>query len=200
MKGRELFAMISFLSGWIEQLALAVIITSIFEMILPRGNLSKYIKMVLGIYIVFNLISPFVNKNSLYSFGDFDLDKYVGNSSPNNNVNQESMDLRIKNLYIEQIEENIKSKVDEFGFKAERCKVDANFNSGSENAGINRIDLILREKQNEKDVEKVQVDEIVVSKLLKLKENKDDERINDIKKKLAEYYEIDESIINIRIK
>lgn len=192
--------MISFLSGWIEQLALAVIVASIFEMILPKGNLSKYIKMVLGVYIVFNLISPFVNKNSLYSFGDFDLDKYVSNSSSNNNVNQESMDLRLRNLYIEQIEENIKSKVDELGFKAERCKVDANLNSASENAGINRIDLILREKQNEKDIEKVQVGEIVVSKLLKLKENKDDERINDIKKKLAEYYEIDESIINIRIK
>lgn len=192
--------MINFLSNWIEQIAVAVIIASIFEMILPKGNLSKYIKMVLGIYIVFNIISPFVNKSSLYSFGEFDLDKYVNNTSSNSNINQESMDLRLKNLYIEQIEENIKSKVNELGYTAERCKVDANLDSNSSNAGIKRIDLILSEKQNENEIEKVQIDEVVISKVLKFKENKNDERINDIKKNLADYYEIDDSIINIKLK
>ena len=35
--------MINFLSDWIEQIAIAVIIVSIFELILPKGNLKKYI-------------------------------------------------------------------------------------------------------------------------------------------------------------
>ena len=39
--------MINFLSNWIEQIAIAVIIVSIFELILPKGNLKKYIKEVL---------------------------------------------------------------------------------------------------------------------------------------------------------
>ena len=40
--------MLGFLRNWIEQIALAVIIASIFEMILPSGKSQKYIKMVLG--------------------------------------------------------------------------------------------------------------------------------------------------------
>ena len=54
--------MINFLSNWIEQIAIAVIIVSIFELILPKGNLKKYIKLVLGIYIIFCMIYPFVNR------------------------------------------------------------------------------------------------------------------------------------------
>ena len=50
--------MLGFLRNWVEQIALAVIIASIFEMILPSGKSQKYIKMVLGIFIIFNIISP----------------------------------------------------------------------------------------------------------------------------------------------
>ena len=51
--------MIEFLSKWIEGIAIAVIIASIFEMILPNGNIKKNVKVILGIYIVFSIISPF---------------------------------------------------------------------------------------------------------------------------------------------
>ena len=56
-----------FLRNWIEQIALAVIIVSIFEMLLPSGKTKKYIKMVLGIFIVFSIISPFVDSKALYN-------------------------------------------------------------------------------------------------------------------------------------
>ena len=45
--------MIEFLSNWIQGIAIAVIIASIFEMLLPNGNIKKYVKVILGIYIVF---------------------------------------------------------------------------------------------------------------------------------------------------
>ena len=38
--------MIEFLSKWIEGIAIAVIIASIFEMILPNGNIKKYVKAI----------------------------------------------------------------------------------------------------------------------------------------------------------
>ena len=47
--------MIEFLSKWIEGIAIAVIIASIFEMILPNGNVKKYVKVILSIYIVFSI-------------------------------------------------------------------------------------------------------------------------------------------------
>ena len=70
--------MIDFLGNWIEGIAIAVIITSIFEMILPNGNVKKYMKIILGIYVVFSIISPFVNSKDLYSLNvSEEIDNYV---------------------------------------------------------------------------------------------------------------------------
>ena len=63
--------MINFLSNWIEQITLSVIIVSIFELILPKGNLKKYIKVVLGVYIIYCFILLFGYKKNptKFSFG-----------------------------------------------------------------------------------------------------------------------------------
>ena len=58
--------MIEFISTWVKGLGVAIVIVSIIEMILPNNKTKKYIKMVLGIYIIFNIISPLVkNKDKL---------------------------------------------------------------------------------------------------------------------------------------
>lgn len=72
--------MIDFLSKWIEGIAIAVIITSIFEMILPDGNIKKYVKIVLGIYIIFSIISPFVDRKELFNLNiSKEIDTYSNN-------------------------------------------------------------------------------------------------------------------------
>ena len=58
--------MIQFLSSWAEQIVLAVIIATIIELILPQNRNKKYIQMVIGIYILFNIISPIIkNKDTI---------------------------------------------------------------------------------------------------------------------------------------
>ncbi len=52
--------MISSISSWAEQIIIAVIIATILEMILPKGNSKKYIKTVIGIYILYTIISPII--------------------------------------------------------------------------------------------------------------------------------------------
>ena len=41
---------------------MAIIIGTVIEMILPEGNCKKYIKVVIGIYIVFTIVSPVITK------------------------------------------------------------------------------------------------------------------------------------------
>ena len=82
----------------------------------------------------------------------------------------------------------------------EKCNVEAELDSSKSNSGINRIDLVLREKQNENDVRKVQVNEISIGNILKFNNDESNEKINELKKSIAEYYEVDEGIINIKIK
>ena len=50
--------MIEFMSSWAEQIVLAVIVATIIELILPKNKNKKYIQMVIGIYVLFNIISP----------------------------------------------------------------------------------------------------------------------------------------------
>lgn len=52
--------MISNISLWAKQIIICVIVITILEMILPKGNSKKYIKTIMGIYILYAIISPAV--------------------------------------------------------------------------------------------------------------------------------------------
>ena len=96
--------MIDFLSSWVKNLGLTIVIVSILEMLLPNNKTKKYIKIVLGIFVIFNIISPFINNKEVFSVENFDLDEYSNSASGNETVNQESMDRRIEELYIEELD------------------------------------------------------------------------------------------------
>lgn len=196
--------MISFLTNWTEQIAIAVIIVSIFELILPKGNLKKYIKIVLGIYVVFCIISPFVNASNLFEFTE--LNQYVENTTSisNEQVDQTSMNLRLEKLYIEQIKNDIEKKVDTYGYKVSKCSIDADLDSSSQNPGIHSIDLVLK-KKGIVDVEKVEIS-VTNEENIDTTENKENENqietnsdVQTIKEALAQSYEISNDIIKIKI-
>lgn len=182
--------MINFFNNWIEQIAISAIIVSVFELILPSGNLKKYIKIILGVYIIFCLISPFVNASELYNLDDIKLDEYVDTSKTQTNLNQTSIDSRLQELYIDQLKSDMKLKVEEHEYIIYKCNIDADLNTSSDNPGIHKIDLIL-ERNN---IEKIEINP--TSKQEEIK----DENIEDLKQDLANYYEIDKNIINIKIK
>lgn len=188
--------MISFFKNWIEQIAITIIIISIFELILPNGNLKKYIKVVLGIYVIFCIISPFVNSLALYKIEDIDLEEYTKNITKNDTViNQESMDARLQGLYIEELEKNIEKKVEENGYKIYRCSIDADFKNSSSNAGIHRVDLVVVEnKSNISEIEKIEIGTNRINEIT------NSEEIEKLRESLASYYEVNKEIINIKLK
>ena len=65
--------MIDFLSNWAQGIIVAVIIATIIEMILPNGSSKKYVKVVVGIYILFTIISPIITKFSSNNFNINDI-------------------------------------------------------------------------------------------------------------------------------
>ena len=98
--------MISFLSSWAEQVILAVIIATILELILPNSKNKKYVQMVIGVYVLFNIISPIIKNKEKLVFSEIDLDKYITTSTK---VEQSSMDARLEKIYLDELENNIKS-------------------------------------------------------------------------------------------
>lgn len=189
--------MIVFLKNWIEQIVIAVIIVSIFEMILPNGNLKKYIKITLGMYIVFCLISPFVNSNALYNFENIKIEDFA-TVEDNNQINQESMDKRLQSLYVEELENDIKKQVEKSEFKVYYCKVEAILKSSDKNAGISEINLIVGKKgQNINTIENIGIN------INNKQERKNEILTEDLKQlrvNIASHYEIKPEFIKLKLK
>lgn len=157
--------MINFLSSWVKNLALALIIVSILEMILPNNKTKKYVKMVMGLYILFSIISPFIENSSKFNLSNFDLTSYVEGtqttSSMTEEVDQTSMDNRLNQIYKEELEKDITQKIEEKGYEVESCKVVAHISQND--SGIEKITLKISGKisQNEETQENTIEDKIV---------------------------------------
>ena len=138
--------MINFLSSWVKNLSLALIVVSILEMLLPNNKTKKYIKMVMGLYILFSIIAPFVNNSNVLNFNIEDVysdySKEISSTSATSTtgeVNQASMDDRLNKLYKEQLESDITQKVEEKGYDVRKCKVDAHVSESD--TGIESITI-----------------------------------------------------------
>ena len=59
--------MIEILSSWAKGLGITIVIVSIFEMLLPNNRTKKYIRMVLGVYVIFNIVSPLIKNKDVFS-------------------------------------------------------------------------------------------------------------------------------------
>ena len=160
--------MIENLSSWAKGITLAVIVVSILEMLLPNNKTKKYIKMVMGVFILFNIISPFINANHLKNLNEIDASKYV-NENNKNYVEQKSMDERLEELYIEEIEKDIIKKVEKKGYKVSMCKVDAKITKNEEETGITKIKLKVEKTGEVKQEENSSIENQIVTQVQKIK-------------------------------
>lgn len=157
--------MINFLSSWVKNLALALIIVSILEMILPNNKTKKYVKMIMGLYILFSIISPFIENSNELDLNNLDLNSYVeeiqATASTSEEVDQTSMDNRLNQIYKEELQKDIIQKIEEKGYEVESCKVEAYISE--EDSGIEKITLKIKGKasENEEKQENTIEDKIV---------------------------------------
>lgn len=140
--------MIEFLSSWAKSLGVTIVIVSIFEMLLPNNKTKKYIRVILGIFILFNIISPFINNKNKLSLTSIDIENYI--NTQNETINQTSMDNRIQDLYEQELEKDIIDKIENQGYKVNKCNVSANIvkNSENEENTINKITLKIEKARN----------------------------------------------------
>lgn len=145
--------MIEFISSWAKSLGLAIVIVSILEMLLPNNKNKKYIRMVMGIYILFNIVSPFISNKDIFNIDDLDIEKYAMEQETSSQltteeVDQTSMNKRIEELYIEELEKDITQKLEEQGFKVESCKARATISDEENETGIEEIKIKVKKSEN----------------------------------------------------
>lgn len=207
--------MIEILSSWAKGLGITIVIVSIFEMLLPNNRTKKYIRMVLGVYVIFNIVSPLIKNKDVFNFNNIDLEEYT--SVETSSVNQTSMNERIKKLYSEELEKDITKKIKEKGYEVKKCKVSVQIADDEEETKINKIKLIVSKTQEEvkNDIKNSAENKIVteIQKIRKIdtgveikKQEKEKNEVSDkvnkteiqnIKKFLIEEYGVNEKCLDI---
>ena len=115
--------MIDWISDWTGGIIVAVIIGTVIEMILPSGNSKKYIKVVIGIYVLFTIVSPVITKfmgETIEVSDILDLDKYVEEAEEAvevQNTIQNNNQSSIMQMYSSGIKEDMKAKIEEKGYR-----------------------------------------------------------------------------------
>ena len=207
--------MISFISTWAQGIIVAVIIATIIEMILPEGSSKKYIKVVIGIYILFVIVTPVINKFSkqtvdVSSVIDYEFEGEIKQVSSSNL--EERNNLNIKSMYEMNLKSDIKNKIQGKGFVVDNVKVEILDN---DEYTINKIDVAIsgekqeeekKENQSKKNVVTI-VDNIekITIDLSKQNRNEKEEKkytiskknANNLKDYLSSIYSVDTKNIEI---
>lgn len=148
--------MIEWISNWAGSIIVAVVIGTIIEMILPEGNSKKYIKMVIGVYILFTIVSPVINSftgNKIKLSDELDLDTYIEESKDNINAHntfESNNEKNIMDIYISGLENDLKAKLKSKGYIVNSINIDV---SNNESYTINSIDLELEKDKKENNNE-----------------------------------------------
>lgn len=150
--------MISKISIWAKGIVIAVIIGTIIEIILPENKNKKYVKVVIGIYVLFCIISPVVG--STFNLNEVDMEKYLFLNTTQNNQNDVSNnDETVKRIFKENMNSQIKLDLQKFGYDSNNINIvtDGNYNIISidisniieykeKNINVNTVEINIRDK------------------------------------------------------
>jgi len=212
--------MVDFISAWAKQIVIAVIVATIIEMLIPNGSSKKYIKTVIGIFILFNIITPIINKitsNNLDVSSIINIEEYTKQMESKENIFnslETNNNSNIKEIYLYNLKKDIKSKLEAKEYIVNNVEINIENNS---EYSIKNIKLTLEknvqtEKSNKsQDVEKVnkivinEIEEVNISIGNEEKEESKENRTrklnntekNEIKEYLSSTYDINKKNITI---
>lgn len=200
-----------FLNSWLQGIVISVIIATIIEMILPGGNTKKYVKVVLGVYVVFNIITPIINQftNSNFELSSIiNIEEYTKEMETyevaSKNID-ESNEENIKQMYINNLKNDIVAKLEEKDYLAKKVEVeienDETYKIKSINLSLEKVEQEEIEQENKMIINEIEVVEIQIGEEKKETKEKQsnitEKEIKEIKNYLSSVYEIKEKQITI---
>lgn len=142
--------MVDFFSNWAEGIIVISIIGVIIEMILPEGNNKKYVKIVIGVCVLFSIISPILSKfNKDIEVNAEIYEKYFDDEIISNVVAKES---NVNKIYESNIKTSIKTELENIGYTAENIEIEINEENVEQ---IESMKMSIKKSKNIENVKKV---------------------------------------------
>lgn len=189
--------MIEIINSWAQKIIIVVIICTIIEMILPEGKNKKYIKTVIGIYVVFTIISPIISKTNnntidLNKYFKIEDNKTIETSSPVMvNTNE-----YIEEVYKEKLKTDIKTKIEAMNYSVKNIDLEIETENEENYGTILKLELCVLQKQQEPQKSNIQIEKIVIGEEKKEESGISDKEKEKIKQSISSiYYVPEENII-----
>lgn len=191
--------MINEISSWTSNIVVAVVVATILEMILPNSKNKKYIKTVIGVFILFTIILPIVEKFTNF---DFSLDSVIASANVYNEPKEINSNNYIQNVYIDNLKKDLSKKISEKGYTAENIEIHVNMKDGEEYGKINEISFNMEKEtfeKNENQIDEVNEISVVIKKEDESRHIKkiQQKEIEEIQEYIATTYGVD--IQNVKI-
>lgn len=195
--------MIEFLSSWAQGIIVAVIIATLIEMILPNSSSKKYVKVVIGMYILFTIISPIIKKlgGKDINLNTIDIEKYEQQISKSDNTISRKFEdnntRSIKDIYVSNLKADISAKLKEKGYEIDTSDIQI---KDDENYTIEKITLkLIKMEQKQGKNNEIVINTVEIGNTISQKDSKtlsDDDK-QEVKDYISETYDIDKKNINI---
>lgn len=191
--------MVNWLNTWAQRIIIVVIICTIIEMILPEGKNKKYIKIVMGIYVVFTIISPIIAK--INNKEKIDLEKYLDVNVSNETIETSATvdtNKYIEEVYKEKLKEDVKEKLLNINYETKNVNLEIETKNDNTYGSILSLEVTVSKEKEEKSENTIRINKVTIGKNNKDKADLTKEEIDKIKKCLAENYKIDEEKISVK--
>lgn len=195
--------MIEFLSSWAQGIIVAVIIATLIEMILPNSSSKKYVKVVIGMYILFTIVSPIIKKlgGKDINLNTINIEKYERQISKSDNTISRKFEdnntRSIKDIYVSNLKADISAKLKEKGYEIDTSDIQI---KDDENYTIEKITLkLIKMEQKQEKNNEIVINTVEIGNTISQKDSKilsDDEK-QEVKDYISETYDIDKKNINI---
>lgn len=193
--------MMSVVLKWVSDIAVYLILVTIILQIIPK-RFRKYLSFFTGILLIILVLNPLTRL--------FEIDGSLANYFAIGEMRQQltEMENRLKltenvgeekllEKYNAQIKDNISKLIKEYGYGIQTVDVDWNLESEAEDYGsINSIYVILKEKHTQGSIS---IEPVKVTIGLSTQEEYVRKEIAEMKKLIADFYNLEDEHINIMI-
>ena len=172
-------------------------------MILPNSSSKKYVKVVIGMYILFTIVSPIIKKfgGKDINLNTINIEKYEQQISKSDNTISRKFEdnntRSIKDIYVSNLKADISAKLKEKGYEIDTSDIQI---KDDENYTIEKITLkLIKMEQKQGKNNEIVINTVEIGNTISQKDSKtlsDDDK-QEVKDYISETYDIDKKNINI---
>lgn len=196
-----MIVLLEWIKQWAEGIIIAVIIATILEMLLPDNKNKKYVTTVIGVYILFSIISPIISK---FTGKNINIEDYISKSTEVstsysiNNVALLENSSNVEEIYTKTLKADMIEKLKSRNYNTDYIELKVNTTSEKNYGEIQGIYLHISPLDKENSISNVETVNIDVSSNKTIKKNSLSEgEINVIKEFLMDTYGIDKNKIHV---